>query len=267
MRLSQCSFLARLQKPFKLSSVRPNKPCPCNPVRKGSFSTGGILAILVLLAGGLVLSISNVPVPNFQSATDPDGHPAIITKIKPSENALSTSSLPVTSSSELHPVVVRQPLHTPRVQTGMLDLQGQAVTVECATCHATRPPNFQNKQSSDLKEFHRHINLTHGSISCLSCHSAQDYNRLQLADGTKVDYQNVMQLCAQCHGAQMRDYERGVHGGMSGYWDRSRGPQNKNNCVDCHAPHHPKFPRMKTDFKPQDRFLLPSATTTGGTHE
>ncbi|MFT7633353.1 MAG: formate-dependent nitrite reductase cytochrome c552 subunit, partial [Mariniblastus sp.] len=74
-------------------------------------------------------------------------------------------------------------------------------------------------------------------------------------DGTKVEFTDVMTLCAQCHGPQMTDYEHGAHGGMNGHWDLNRGPQTKNNCVDCHQPHAPKFPKMQPTFKPRDRFL------------
>ena len=84
---------------------------------------------------------------------------------------------------------------------------------------------------------------------------ADDYDSLKLADGTRVEFTEVMTLCAQCHGQQMKDYEHGAHGGMNGYWDRSRGPQTKNNCVDCHNPHAPQFPKMQPTFKPRDRFL------------
>jgi hypothetical protein len=273
VRLSQCSFLACLQPPDKPTPVRfTTKRCPCSLNRNGSFTTGGILAVLIVVVGGLVFTVSNLLLPTSQPATNSHHPENVSAEVNLAENPTAVASSPEPRSSELsspalHPIVIGQPISTPRVHVGMLDPQGQAVTVECATCHATRPPNFQNKRSNDLKEFHRHINLTHGNISCLSCHSAKDYNSLQLADGTKLEYRDVMQLCAQCHGAQMRDYERGVHGGMNGYWDRSRGPQYKNNCVDCHAPHHPKFPSMKTDFKPQDRFLSSSTTNSGGHHE
>jgi len=85
-----------------------------------------------------------------------------------------------------------------------------------------------------------------------------------LADGTLVEFEDVMQLCGQCHGPQLRDHERGIHGGMNGYWDLRRGSQYKNHCVDCHSPHHPKFPQMKTQFKPHDRFLSESGHKSRG---
>ena len=130
--------------------------------------------------------------------------------------------------------------------------------VSCATCHATRKPNFDNKTVTDLNEFHNDLPFSHGTISCLSCHNSEDYSALKLADGSRVEFSDVMTLCAQCHGPQMRDYQHGAHGGMNGHWDLSRGPQMKNNCIDCHDPHAPSYPKMIVGFKPKDRFNEPS---------
>ena len=98
------------------------------------------------------------------------------------------------------------------------------------------------------------IHQIHG-YSCLSCHNSEDYDALKLADGSRVEFTEVMTLCAQCHGPETRDYEHGAHGGMNGFWDLTRGPRTKNNCVDCHNPHSPAFLPMQPTFKPRDRFL------------
>ena len=153
------------------------------------------------------------------------------------------------------PTTIRKPAGPPRVFTGIKDAAGQPVTVSCSTCHATRRPNLENKVVADLNEFHATLKISHGTVSCLACHNSADYDALKLADGTRVEYTEVMTLCAQCHGQQMRDYEHGTHGGMNGYWDLTRGPREKNNCVDCHNPHSPQFPKMIPTFKPRDRFL------------
>ncbi|APZ93881.1 Doubled CXXCH motif (Paired_CXXCH_1) [Fuerstiella marisgermanici] len=99
------------------------------------------------------------------------------------------------------------------------------------------------------------MKFDHGKISCLSCHNAEDYDALKLADGSRIEFSDVMTLCGQCHGPQMRDYEHNVHGGMTGHWNLAWGPREKNNCVDCHNPHSPQFPKMQPTFKPRDRFL------------
>ncbi|MCA9008549.1 MAG: hypothetical protein KDB01_02325 [Planctomycetaceae bacterium] len=152
-------------------------------------------------------------------------------------------------------VSIRKPPGPPRVVTALKDVHGSSVTVACSTCHTTRPPNHQNKTVQTLDEFHRGMAFSHGTVSCLSCHNPNDYDSLQLADGSRVDFTDVMTLCGQCHGPQMKDYGHGVHGGLNGYWDLTRGSQQKNNCVDCHNPHAPQFPKMQPTFKPKDRFL------------
>jgi hypothetical protein len=181
----------------------------------------------------------------------------------------SVSGKPETKKkvAEQFPVVINRPTGKLGVFTGTQP-HGEDFKVACSTCHAGRQPNFENRVSADLKEFHNLAAVAHGEISCLSCHNPDDYDSFRLADGTSVAYVDVMQLCAQCHGPQMRDYENGVHGGMTGHWDRAKGPQQKLNCVDCHFAHQPKFPQMQPDFKPRDRFLSPShqAHPEGGQH-
>ena len=164
-------------------------------------------------------------------------------------------------------VSINRSLSAPRVATGLTDVTGREVTHACQTCHATRTPNPENRQAPDLNEFHAGLPLNHGNISCLSCHNSTDYDALKLADGTRVEFSDVMTLCSQCHGTQRRDYDRGAHGGMTGYWDLSRGPRQRNNCVDCHQPHAPQFPHMQPTFKPRDRFLEGSTRDIHEKHE
>ena len=77
---------------------------------------------------------------------------------------------------------------------------------------------------------------------------------LRLADGSMVEYSEVLTLCSQCHSKQADSFAHGAHGGMNGFWDLTRGTQMKNNCIDCHDPHAPKYPQMIVTFKPKDRF-------------
>lgn len=156
-----------------------------------------------------------------------------------------------------HPHFVNRPDGPPRVNTGMLDDLGRPVTVSCASCHANMEPNFATRSSEQLEEFHRGLHFNHGNMSCLTCHNANNYNALRLADGREIAYENVQTMCAQCHAPQARDFDRGAHGGMTGYWDRTRGPRHRKNCIDCHDPHGPAFPHMIPTFKPYDRLLAP----------
>jgi len=153
----------------------------------------------------------------------------------------------------LHPVHIRQPDGPPRVVTDQLDTQGRPVTVACSTCHATKQPDVTTALTSDLDQFHQGLTMNHGGLTCVSCHNPRDYDTLRRADGRSVSYPDVMQLCAQCHGPQYRDYQRGSHGGMRGYWDRTRGPRYRNNCVDCHNAHAPQYQKVLPVFPPRDR--------------
>ncbi len=137
--------------------------------------------------------------------------------------------------------------------TGKKDSFGNPIKVRCETCHALRKPNLEIASGKDLKKFHQGQTFNHGDLSCLTCHNPDDYDTLRLADGKALTYRNVMKLCGQCHGPQARDYAHGAHGGMTGYWDLSKGPRKRNNCIDCHDPHSPAYPKVWPVFPPRDR--------------
>jgi len=157
-------------------------------------------------------------------------------------------------STEKYPVTIHRPETPPALETGEIDDLGQPVAVACATCHSNLTPNPATRSAAQLTEFHQGLDVAHGDLSCLSCHNRNDYDTLGLADGTSVPFPDVMTLCSQCHGPQARDYAHGAHGGMTGYWDLTKGPRTRNNCVDCHDPHGPAFPTVLPVFPPQDRF-------------
>jgi hypothetical protein len=161
------------------------------------------------------------------------------------------------ASAPLHPVTIQQPAGPPRVNTGTTNFHGQVVTVACGTCHATTQPNARTHTSVELDQFHQGLKYAHGELTCLSCHNSTNYDTLRLADGRSVEFTDVMTLCGQCHGSQLRDYQHGAHGGMTGYWDLSRGPRTRNNCVNCHDPHSPKYPLARPVFPPRDRISVP----------
>ncbi len=150
-----------------------------------------------------------------------------------------------------HPVTIRKPAEVGLVDTGKKDIHGKPVMVGCATCHDTRDPDFTMKDGAQLDEFHQGLKYAHGGQSCLSCHNAEDYGTLKRADGEALEFSASMQLCAQCHGPQFRDYQNGSHGGMTGYWDLKQGPRERNHCTDCHDPHHPAYPQVMPVFPPK----------------
>lgn len=148
------------------------------------------------------------------------------------------------------PVHIRKPVGPPLLPTGLTNFHGESVKVTCATCHTTTTPNRALRSSAELDQFHQELKFQHGTLNCLSCHNEDNYDTLRLADGSVVEFENVMQLCAQCHGPQARDYKNGSHGGMNGFWDLTKGPRTRNNCIHCHNPHAPQYATVMPVFQP-----------------
>ena len=111
---------------------------------------------------------------------------------------------------------------------------------------------------ADLDEFHTGLSFDHGQLRCASCHAEGQPPTLHLATGEPVEIRESLQLCAQCHGPQWRDYQHGAHGGMGGHWDLSQGGRERNHCVDCHDPHAPAYVGGFPVLPPRDRFLRSS---------
>ncbi|MEK7415371.1 MAG: hypothetical protein AAB263_18850 [Planctomycetota bacterium] len=168
---------------------------------------------------------------------------------------------PQTSPAK-HAVQLRAHTEPPRVLTGVTDQSGRPATIACGTCHATRKPDAEIRT---LTVFHQDLKFVHGNSSCLSCHDSSDYDRLHLADGRKVAFVDSLQLCSQCHGPQRRDWDKGAHGGMNGYWDLSKGGRVRNTCIQCHDPHVPKYQGVIPMPPPRDRFM--NQSSQGGHHE
>jgi hypothetical protein len=73
---------------------------------------------------------------------------------------------------------------------------------------------------------------------CLDCHDATNRDRLHLASGELVPFEESYRLCGQCHGEKHRDWRAGVHGRRIGSWS---GRKEYLLCVHCHDPHAPRF--------------------------
>jgi hypothetical protein len=160
-----------------------------------------------------------------------------------------------------HPTEITRPATLGVVDTPRVDVHGTPVGVACVTCHGPDPETSWAAREGEA--FHTGVVLAHGAITCDSCHDPEDRTRLRLADGTRVELGDAMTLCAQCHGPQTRDYRRGSHGGMTGYWDTRRGPRDRNDCTVCHAPHTPAYAPVLPVFPPKDRRPLDDATASG----
>lgn len=160
----------------------------------------------------------------------------------------------VPKDAPLHPVTIHQPDTVGALDTNVRDIHGSPVGISCVTCHKSGTHKAFATQNAP-EDFHSGMKMEHGSVSCNSCHDAKDRTKLHLADGQKLDFDQAMKLCAQCHGVQYRDYQRGSHGGMNGYWDLKRGPRDRNSCLDCHSAHTPAYHKVRPVHPPKDRFL------------
>jgi len=159
------------------------------------------------------------------------------------------------SSAPKFPTTILAPPIPQGVQTSLTNPHGDAVSLDCKSCHAVREPDRTTANVEKLDQFHQGLHFTHGTLKCVSCHNTDDgYSTLHLADGTAIEFADSMTLCAQCHGTQHTDYQHGAHGGMTGYWDLTRGPRVRNHCLHCHDPHTPKYPVVQPVAPPRDRF-------------
>lgn len=153
------------------------------------------------------------------------------------------------------------------VDTPLTDVHGAPIGIACATCHGPDPDGEVLAEARDNpEEMHASVVLDHGRLSCNGCHDADDRRFLHLADGTRLELVEAMDLCAQCHGVQFRDYSAGSHGGMRGAWDLRRGDRSRNHCLDCHGAHKPAWPQLQPVFPPQDRGTV-QARAAGSPHE
>jgi hypothetical protein len=165
----------------------------------------------------------------------------------------------------LFAVSINRPRALEAISTRETDPFGRPVEVRCETCHSTQ--QFALPASAEaLGGPHAGLRFAHGNNQCASCHDPARYDRLRLATGQSIPMTDAMQLCAQCHGPQARDYRFGAHGGMSGHWDLRRGPQLRNHCVDCHDPHAPAFPQFSPMPPPRDLPAHPGSHGSRGAH-
>jgi formate-dependent nitrite reductase cytochrome c552 subunit len=164
---------------------------------------------------------------------------------------------PASASAE---VDIHVPAKLSSIETEELDSMGRPVRVACATCHSLRETAVVPASPAELDEFHQGLTFSHGELACASCHAAEPRRapQLRLADGRQLPTTEAMQLCAQCHGPQHRDYKSGSHGGMNGAWDLSRGGRVRNHCVDCHDPHTPAIPAVLPEPRARDRVFRAS---------
>ncbi len=111
----------------------------------------------------------------------------------------------------------------------------------CSDCHSAEDSNPERRE---LVDDHENIKLHHDEENrwCLDCHDFANRDRLRLASGKLIKFEESYRLCGQCHGTIYRDWRAGIHGRRTGYWN---GAKRYLLCVHCHWPHAPKFAPLK----------------------
>jgi hypothetical protein len=129
---------------------------------------------------------------------------------------------------------------------------GDASGLDCYACHDRKKQvvlKFDAEKRIVLPEEHKDLVMAHGTHNrnnnCFNCHDEADLELLQTRDGRELKLLESTPLCGSCHGPTYRDWEAGVHGRTSGFWDPRSGALTRQNCVSCHDPHSPKFPPQK----------------------
>jgi hypothetical protein len=117
----------------------------------------------------------------------------------------------------------------------------------CSDCHYPDLPTRTTRR--ELTEAHAEIAMQHGSerMWCFDCHDVKDRDKLRLADGSLLGYEDAPELCAQCHGRQVRDWRAGAHGRRTGSFV---GRSTADVCASCHSAHAPRFPPIEPEPPP-----------------
>ena len=146
---------------------------------------------------------------------------------------------------------------------------GDTSGLGCYTCHDKKKPivlNFDAEKNIVLSEAHNDLKLKHGRHNrnniCFNCHDEANLELLQTRDGRELKLLESSPLCSSYHGPTYRDWEAGAHGRISGFWARTVGAFQRQDCVSCHDPHSPKFPPQKP--APRPHALRPAGEKEAG---
>jgi uncharacterized CHY-type Zn-finger protein len=165
------------------------------------------------------------------------------------------------------PLVEPDVTNTATVRVSAAELMrtgGDTSGLECYTCHEKdKPPKikFDTNNVVVLPKEHEDLVMRHGqhqrNVNCYNCHDQRNLEGLLTRDGTELKITDSTRLCGSCHGPTYRDWEVGIHGRTSGYWDRARGPITRQGCTSCHDPHNPVFPGRKPTPGPHPLHPVP----------
>jgi formate-dependent nitrite reductase cytochrome c552 subunit len=150
---------------------------------------------------------------------------------------------------------------------------GDASEYDCYVCHDRKVQmklKFDAEGNVIVPKEHENIVMNHGrhhrNNNCFNCHDETNLELLQTRDGRHLKLVESPALCGSCHGPTYRDWEAGVHGRTSGFWDRGKGPAERKGCASCHNPHAPPFPSREPAPGPNPLHALVKTAQAGG-HE
>lgn len=205
-----------------------------NATAKGNAVLTGLCLAFLTLAGLFLLDLW--------------GRPAPLVPIPPVEAEFTNTATVRMSAAELN-------------RTG-----GDTSGLQCYTCHDPKKPvklEFDDQQNVVLAKEHEDIVMGHGqhhrNNNCFNCHDETNLELLQTRDGRQLKLEESTPLCGSCHGPTYRDWERGVHGRTSGYWQRTAGLITREDCVSCHNPHAPQFPSRAPAPGPHPLHSVPTS--------
>jgi hypothetical protein len=215
--------------------VEPVPPSPGNnPDPRTPWVLRGLVAVFVALAVAFVLNLWGHPEP--------------------------APTIPLVDPSFLDTAPVR------RSYADLVRAKEDLSDFDCYGCHERgKAPNliFDANHNLVVPEVHSDVVMGHGRHNrnnlCFNCHDENNLEVFQTRDGRELKFGESVFLCGSCHGPTLRDWEAGVHGRTSGYWNRSLGAIDRKQCVNCHNPHSPKFPGRAP--APGPHLLHPAETT------
>lgn len=125
---------------------------------------------------------------------------------------------------------------------------GDASGLDCYACHEKeKTPKISTDAKGNviLSKEHSDLVMQHGrNETCFNCHDPKKLDVMRGRDGKQYTWEETSQLCGTCHGTTYNDWELGLHGRISGYWDKQKGGTLREECASCHHPHAPRFPSM-----------------------
>jgi hypothetical protein len=194
--------------------------------------------VSILAVGAIAGLAGSSPAPVAERAESAPGHVSRTV----SAGSAAISPPPPESGAVFVAGHVRLDTAPPR-QPARLGLVRNGWRYDCMECHALRSSKWHYGR---LLNEHQGVELDHGNNRfCLNCHHPTNRNAYVDYDGTEIPQEDTLQLCGKCHGTTFRDWQAGVHGRQNGYWDPAAGEKTRLRCVQCHAPHRPKFPDMQ----------------------